>query len=437
MSNSIRGQRPRPRVGFVGEFSITDIEAFSGIFPTVYFAETIYVLKANVDTRELDVLVIGDGIDEILDFANSCHTICFSEDLWNLPGPINKSYISKSGFAETEEYGFPDIPLSLARRREADFSQVNGIRGLPKIKLNFGRIQYSSGPQVDKERANDILYSGIILIETITSDILSFYFLRDDINLGVAYLPNPNFDRVKWTTLLLMEWSSSDSESLSNFNNWTGDPKWMTSQQLDLQNQLTQLENNKQDAINECDRKISDLDSLIMESDINTNNKERRLITAQGDDLVDEVKNCFQKIGFTTEDVDKKLKKTDLKREDLRLSDPDDQDWNAIVEIRGYTRSSGKTSDLLRLNRFSDMFHQEFNKYPDLRIYVVNGEIELQPNHRNKPLFSAEEDVKIFASSDGLVIWTLDLFGCIYSSKEETLSKLKNKIKQSTGYFSP
>jgi hypothetical protein len=165
----------------------------------------------------------------------------------------------------------------------------------------------------------------------------------------------------------------------------------------------------------------------------------RRLLTAQSEELVDEVAKALKYIGFEITLVDSTLTESAPKREDIRLKclDADKSEWNAIVEVRGYARSAGTTADLLRLSRFSRLYEKEIGQSPDKLIYIVNGQIELLPPQRQGPLIASPEDLQLFAESDGLVIWTVDLFHTLRVTEPAELTALLESIKQSSGRWEP
>lgn len=435
MPRFIRGERPRPRVAILGKFPDESVQAFERMFPTLYKANTLPQLEELVDVRELDVLIVGEGISTAENWSWNCHVICFSPDFERLPGPLENSHLNRSGVAKTEAFAFPELPLAVARRREVDLAQVDGVRGWPKMELDFFRPGYHSVPQDQKERSIAILEKGVVIAEKITGEVLSAFYLRPDEDLGVAWLPIPDFVRHKWVALLLQQWAVSDPDALSGFSDWQESAEWMTAAERQIIVQIENAKKQKQAALEEFDSRIADLEASLSKSNREANENERHLITSQGQDLVDEVACCFRKMGFGVVDVDATLDPNAPKREDLRLSDPDDANWVALVEVRGYSRSAGKTNDLIRMSRFADLYNQENGRYPDMRIYVVNGETELSPDQRTIPLLSALEDAEIFAESNGLVIWSLDLFRVIHSDEQEDAARLKESVKASNGIW--
>jgi hypothetical protein len=97
------------------------------------------------------------------------------------------------------------------------------------------------------------------------------------------------------------------------------------------------------------------------------------------------------------------------RREDLRVTIPDDPAWIAIVEVRGY-RGGAQVKDLMRLARFRSRFRTETGAEPDASWYVVNQFLGVDPGGRQRVLSGNPDEVSEFAADDGLVIDTRELF---------------------------
>ena len=109
------------------------------MFPTIWSAQDIDDLKELVDVREIDLLVIASNVEYAGSWPEETHVICFSTDIDGLPGPVSNSYLHIPNNAETEEFLFPDVPLPLSRRRDADYGNLTSVRGWPRLRLGFVR----------------------------------------------------------------------------------------------------------------------------------------------------------------------------------------------------------------------------------------------------------------------------------------------------------
>ncbi len=430
MSSKIGGERPRPRVYLTGDFKDEVVEKFERMFPTILLEDD------KPDIREIDLIIIGDGITKMGIWPWQTHVICFSIEFNNLPGPTKDNRIEGLGLASTEEFILPETVLPFSRRRESDFIFITNIKNWLKLSLRKiifgldGRMG-SSGAENDKSALKNF-HSGSIINERVNNTVLASIFIREKINLGVAWLPNIIFNRAAWVETIVTEWAKIDKESFPQFSDWTNSPEWLTSEEEKIMTIIDDLENKQKNAIHEFDKKIEYCVDELSKLKKSVNEGRRRLITAQAEELVEEVGNVFAEIGFEVELVDDSLEKNVPKKEDIRIRDYSEKEmWEAIVEVRGYSRSGGKNDDLLRLGRFEKLFHKEKGDFPDKKIYIVNGQTELLPSQRQDPL--SREDVNVFGDDGGLVIWTLDLFRIMKKTPDNKYDELKDRIKKSVG----
>ena len=440
MNVKVGGQRPRPRVALLGEFEDGDIEKFSRMFPTLWAAPNIDTLRDLVDVREVDLLIIASNIDYVGDWSYSAHVICFSSKINQLPGPTPSSFIQTSGTAETEEFIFPSIPLHLGRLRDADFGNLTSVRGWLKLSCSFPYHPRGGGAsKTEQQTAQTSFNNGALIGERTTNSPLAVYFVRDVKNLGVSWLPCVVTNQASWVEAILTYWAPFDKESFSSYGDWMNLSQWMVPEEEEILSHIYALERKKQDISLEIDKDIGKLLDKFSSVKSKTNSGLRRLITEQSNPLVDEVTNVLSTIGFEVTNVDKIVGDSKPKREDLRLqhSDKTFGNWNAIVEVRGYARSSGTTADLLRLDRFSNLYQKETGHLPDKLIYIVNGQIELSPSIRQAPLVSAQEDLQIFSDNNGVLIWSIDLFRAIKSTPPSDYPTLLESIKLALGRWVP
>ena len=430
MDSKIGGQRPRPRVALIGSFETSDVDHFQRMFTTIWQAQDIWDMEELVDVRELDLIVLASDVEQAGGWPQKTHIICFSKNVDRLPGPTPRSYLQISGEAETEEFSFPDVSLPINRRREADYCNLTSVRGWPRLHLTYTQIETT-----ELETATTIFNSGTIICERHTNSPLAVAFIRENPNHGVGWLPSVGTNQAAWVELLVTQWAQSDKDAFPNFGDWTASPEWMVVEEERILSQIQALEQKKQEFVVEIDKHIGELTTELTLAKTNANKGQRRLITAQGKELVDEVTKALKDIGFNVTDVDELVGEKGPKREDLRLEhlDKGGEDWNAIVEVRGYARSPGNNTDLLRLARFAELYRKETGQTPDKRIYIVNGQLELLPSQRQEPLASAPDDLQIFSESGGILIWSIDLFRALKATDPADYPALLETIKHAQG----
>jgi len=289
------------------------------------------------------------------------------------------------------------------------------------------------------ETATTIFNSGAIICERWSNSPLAVYFMREDHPLGVAWLPAEHTNEAAWVEVLVTQWAQSDKRAFPGYGDWTNSPEWMIPQEMQILSHIQALEQEKREFVINIDKQIGEFTTELALAKRTANKGRRRLITAQGKELVDEVAKALEDIGFNVVEVDSLVGEKGPKREDLRLEHlaKGGEQWNAIVEVRGYARSGGTTADLLRLARFAELYKKEIGKAPDKRIYVVNGELELLPSQRQEPLASATEDLQIFSESDGVLIWSIDLFRALKATDLTDYLALLESIKCAKGRWVP
>lgn len=434
MNVRIGGQRPRPRVALLGVFNASDMEHFQRMFPTIWLAKNIDDLKELVDVREIDLIIIASNVENASNWPKKAHVVCFSGNISSLPGPVEDTYLQILSDAETEEFLFPHCSLSISRRREADYGNLTSVRWWPKVHL-----RYTSITDDDLETATTIFSKGAIICELHTDSPLAVAFIREDTKLGVAWLPSVNTNQAAWVEVLVTQWAQSDKDSFPSFGDWTNYSEWLVAEEEQILSKIQALEEKKQKSVTEIDKQIGKLTTELALAKTSANNGQRRLITAQGQGLVDEVAEALKAIGFDVTNVDELVAGKGPRREDLRLghSTKEGEEWSAIVEVRGYARSAGNSADLLRLNRFASLYKQETGQDPDKLIYIVNGQLELLPPQRQKPLASAPEDLQIFSESGGILIWSIDLFRALKSTDSSNYPALLESIKRAQGRWVP
>lgn len=431
MKYTLGGRRPLPRLALLGSFDESSIEKLGRYFPTIWHASNIEELNQQTNPNELELLVIGEGIGKLPDWIDQVHVICFSSEVIGLPGQKSHHMVVQYNKVDTEEFVLPKLPLSWSRQRDSDFIDLLNVKGWVQLHSVIPRAH---SPDEKAEALNNLISSALISNPHSLLP-LAVVFIRLESNLGIAWLPNSIYDQVAWVKLIISDWAKIDPDSFPGFSDWIHSSEWITQEEKVLLSQIENLENKKQETISSIDKKIV---TLSQELDVLTqkvNSSLRRLITAQGDELVEEVLSVFQEFGFTVQNIDQTLSSDSSKREDLRIQAPEHEGWEAIVEVRGYSRSAGKTSDLSRLARFASFYQFEKNKFPDKRIYVINGQIDLLPSQRQNPLSSSLEDIEVFAEQNGVVISTLDLFHFASNLDMYSNIDIRLSIIESKGYW--
>jgi hypothetical protein len=191
--------------------------------------------------------------------------------------------------------------------------------------------------------------------------VLAGSYLRPGGNARWWWLPGDVEHPALWAAAALADWHNADPNKFPGTPSWQESDDWGTPVESGLRAEMQALEDELRRAVENIEGKKLEVATRQQEEFIKVNKGERRLVTAQGDQLVDAVQAALEEIGFTVTNVDQEIASEGDRREDLRVQDPDNPDWIAIVEVRGYKRGA-QLNDLLRIARFVIRFAAEAGK---------------------------------------------------------------------------
>ena len=162
----------------------------------------------------------------------------------------------------------------------------------------------------------------------------------------------------------------------------------------------------------------------------------RRVLWADGDDLVAASRDILASLGFTVRDMDAALEQGEPKREDLRLKLQGMPDWEAIVEVKGYTGGT-RTNDARQIRQHRERFIKEEGETPDLTVWLSNPFRTMEPSSRLAP----DPSVKENAQSVGAVyVLTSDLYrqwALVVAGKLEATAVVRSLMGANPGLWSP
>ena len=132
----------------------------------------------------------------------------------------------------------------------------------------------------------------------------------------------------------------------------------------------------------------------------------RRIIWSDGDDLVEAAKGILTELGYCVEDMDAGLEPGEPRREDLRLTLKNRENWEALVEVKGYPNST-KTNDSRQIREHREKYIEEERQTPDLTVWLANEFREMDPSSRPP----ADSNVNDAAANIGAVhVLAADLY---------------------------
>lgn len=236
-----------------------------------------------------------------------------------------------------------------------------------------------------------------------------------------------------WLRVALAEWHQLNSDRFPGVPDWSHEAQWMSAEEAVLVGRIRSIEGERQAVLLELERRERGDRDKLARVRTSADAYERALITMQGDGLKDAVVRAFSDLGFQVIDQDEN-QPSDQHLEDLRLSDPDDPDWVALVEVKGYKRGA-KTEAMTQFLRFQRRYMLEARRPPDALWYVVNQFLGRDPASRQPVLHGQDEDVSVFAESGGLIVDTVVLFNLLRQVQDGKLDRaeLRARLRGSTG----
>jgi hypothetical protein len=215
-------------------------------------------------------------------------------------------------------------------------------------------------------------------------------------------------------------WRGQDMERFPQPNQaWARQVRWRTAHEITIATALEALEQTRRHTLNELAREQERLEAQLNAAEVQADAAERRLLTAQGDELVRAVERCLTEFGLEVTYMDDRWPAGD-RREDLRVRSPDGG-W-ILVEVRGY-RGGAELTDLLRLNRFRSRYVRDEGHMPAGSWYIANQFLGQDPASRPEVLSSNDAEVATFGEDEGLVISSVVLFDALMNVRSGVLSR--------------
>lgn len=240
----------------------------------------------------------------------------------------------------------------------------------------------------------------------------------------------------QWLAAALADWHEKTPKRVPLLPGWQSRTTWRTADEAAAVARQEEFEAERARVVAGLDERDLALRADVAAATTRAEAGARRLLTAQGDDLVAVVTETLATFGFDVENVDDTVGDQGPKVEDLRISDPDDPAWTNITEVRGYT-GGAKVSDLQRLARFTALYTNRTGALPSSVWYVVNQFLGQDPDTRSAPLAGSDDDVAVFAEGGGLVVDTRELFRLLrrVEGGETSPEEARKALRGATGVF--
>lgn len=246
------------------------------------------------------------------------------------------------------------------------------------------------------------------LIETTSGLPVALRYLRTSEGQGkglpVVTLALPQVENLaEWFRAFLQDVHDIDRQSVPTPPPRLSNPSdWYTPEQNRVARKIVQIEN-----------KIEQLEGRRRRFDVEMRAAAGRAETGilralhnDGNELAEAVEELLSGIGFRVRNMDKEKSLEDSYREDLRLTVPGDDTWEAIVEVKGYSNDT-RSSDARKVREYRDLYRDENGRFPDLTLWVTNPHRRRDPSSRPSPNPALDEVTRV---AETVLIQTVDLF---------------------------
>lgn len=236
----------------------------------------------------------------------------------------------------------------------------------------------------------------------------------------------PYADADLWAGLAVGAWREQDHHRFPR--PWNEEADWLTTAEEAAVKEIADVDEARHQSGLAFDVKEAAARERLRDASIRADSGFRRLLTAQGDDLVLAVKAALEQMGFHVRNMDEVLPAGD-RREDLRVTSSDAPSWEAIAEVRGYA-GGAQQGDLTRLERFAARYEREEKHSPSACWYICNQFIGSHPSDRPVMLSSNPHEVAIFREERALaLIDTTQLFKLVKRLEAAAVSETEARAR--------
>lgn len=184
-----------------------------------------------------------------------------------------------------------------------------------------------------------------------------------------------------WFQAFLTDVHNSDPERVPQAPPRLASPSdWYTPEERLLVGQMSTVEQQ----IKDLSRQLDELKAQQHQEAEIANKGKRRILWADGDELKEVASEILAQFGFIVRDMDSELAAGEPKREDLRLIRPGYSDWEAIVEVKGYT-GGAKLNDSHQIRQHREDYIASRGGPPQLTLWLANTFRTMDPSGRPPP----------------------------------------------------
>jgi len=213
-------------------------------------------------------------------------------------------------------------------------------------------------------------------------------------------------DYVPWLRMLVKRWRAIDPNVFPESTGAYDTPDWQTSGELEAVAAIRALEAEKAQYELDHGTRLAAAEETLRLAVATAAESERRLLTETGEPLEAAVQDALETLGFEVAPQNGRGKPL---REDFRIKQPGEDEWVALVEVKGLTNGASP-SVFGQVVRHHVNFVAETGSPPDGVVVIVNHFRNDPPSGRARPFAGHPDEVAAFAENGYRIIDTRDLF---------------------------
>lgn len=434
-----KGVLKRPRTVFLGDWNQDELKELSGLVGEDYHFNSFEETQKGVALGEVDLIVARrasfltsephsegvEGLAELLSGRERQKKVRL-RNLWHR-WARGTFFVYFGGHEILPADPTPEGTLLLTaqcQHRELLVTNEDGeLQDLSRIATK----DFKNGRELAFWRTNApaLLETGEWLVQTDEGGAPAFHRFDEKTGKGMLILQEPLCRAVtehQWLAAVLRLWHEKAPNHFPDVITWEDEVRWQTTEEKQITEQLTQLDERRKTALAEFSQQEADLKASFERAKSKAEQSERRLLTTQGDELVEAVAAALIELGFVSSPPDDEG--TNHKKEDLLVTRDEWPEWEASIEVKGKARSGAKGDEATKLGK------RRNTRGTQQAILFVNGEFSRAPNNRG-PLFSNNQEIISMVKVVGvLVVDTRDLYQALFDEhlRQELVSAMRSKV---------
>ena len=366
----------RPRVALI-ELDEAQEASIAHLCGTLRSASSVPNYLEQYDWSETDITVLGDIWPPGEQVEGHLLAIGVRSLSWVATAlPLNQPWTVSQNTNNTErELSIPDGCPERYRHLAASLAQRLRLGEGPPRTFSIRRTRHDSvlGTMTSDKRAEDDSVLGMttsgraVALRSVykSTPIPGFESLA---RLAIALALPEEADLAAWFRAFLGDIHENDPARVPQPPPRVGDlAAWYTPEESTWAQRIEEIRGETVRLLNEHKQAETELAAASERADAG----KRRCLWADGDDLVEAVGEILEELGFAVRYMDAETKPGELKREDLRLTIPDRDGWEAIAEVKGYSAGT-RTNDARQIREHRDLYISEKGHAPNLTLWIAN-----------------------------------------------------------------